>query len=92
MPKSRFTRLAAMPLAGALAFTTAACDSEPETVNLEADVDESSTGEFVVEPEDPNAVPVDLPETEMTNAPPEEQTDPEDMSTEPTEGMNTAAE
>ncbi|MFC3100135.1 hypothetical protein [Altererythrobacter lauratis] len=45
----------------------AACQNEPvETV---ADVEDQSGGEIITTPVDPNAVPVDLPQTPMTNVP-----------------------
>jgi len=47
----------------------AACSNEPEPVAYEADVDDLSGGEIITVPEDTDAVPVNLPETEMTNVP-----------------------
>lgn len=45
----------------------AACQNEPvETV---ADVEDQSGGEIITTPVDPNEVPVDVPETPMTNVP-----------------------
>ncbi|MFC3098826.1 hypothetical protein [Alteraurantiacibacter palmitatis] len=57
-----------LALAPALALLSlAACQNEPvETV---ADVEDQSGGEIVTTPVDPNAVPVNVPETPMTNVP-----------------------
>jgi hypothetical protein len=58
----------AMPLGAALAL--AACGpAEEEERNLEAGADDLSGGEFIVNEEDPNAVPVDTPEVPMTPVP-----------------------
>jgi hypothetical protein len=51
-----------LPAIGALAL--AACASEE--ASYEADATDESGGELIVTDEDPDAVPVDVPETEMT--------------------------
>ena len=80
MLKTELAKKSARVLVPALAaLSLAACGggetAEPE---LEADVEDISGGELMVEPADPDAVPVDLPETEMTNVPPAEATQPVD--------------
>lgn len=57
-------RLALVPLA---ALALAAC--QEEQVDLEPAAEDQSGGELIMEPVDPDAVPVDLPETPMTNVP-----------------------
>ena len=47
----------------------AACAQEPEKKTYEADVEDVGGGELIVTQEDPDAVPVDLPETPMTPVP-----------------------
>lgn len=68
----------AVSLTAALAL--AAC-GEAEETTYEVDATDESGGELIVTEEDPEAVEVDLPETEMTNVPPEEMAD-EDMGEE----------
>ena len=63
--------------AGALFYATAAlalpaCGETEEETTYEADAVDLSGGELQVADPDPDAVPVDLPETEMTNAPPQD--------------------
>lgn len=58
----------ALPLGAALAL--AACGQEQETT-YEADATDLGGGELIVTEEDPDAVPVDTPDTPMTNAPEE---------------------
>lgn len=53
----------------ALALALAACAEEEPT--YEADAEDLSGGELQVADPDAEGVPVDLPETEMTNVPPE---------------------
>lgn len=60
--------IALLPVAVLLSL--AACQQEP--VNLEPDVEDQSGGELIAEPVDPDAVPVDVPETPMVNVPAEE--------------------
>jgi hypothetical protein len=60
-------RLALVPLA---ALALAACQEEP--VDLEPAAEDQSGGELIMEPVDPNAVPVEVPETPMTNVPVED--------------------
>ncbi len=59
---------AALPLLAALAL--GACAKEEPT--YEADVTDESGGEMVVSDVDPDAVPVDTPDTEMTPVAPSE--------------------
>lgn len=68
----------AVSLTAALALS--AC-GEAEETTYEVDATDESGGELIVTEEDPEAVEVDLPETEMTNVPPEEMAD-EDMGEE----------
>ena len=56
----------ALPMLGL--FALVACGQPAETT-YETDVVDESGGELIVTQPDPNAVPVDLPETEMTNVP-----------------------
>lgn len=59
----------AMPLGAALAL--AACGAEPEEKSYEVDATDVAGGELQVTETDPGAVPVEVPETEMTNVPPD---------------------
>ena len=66
----------ALALLPALALLSlAACQNEP--VDLEPAVEDQSGGEIIAEPVDPNAVPVDVPETPMVNVPAEGEAAPE---------------
>ena len=67
-PDTRARRI--LPLGAALAL--AACGGEAQEPTYEADAEDMSGGELIVTEEDPEAVPVDLPETEMTNVPDKE--------------------
>ncbi|MCB2089280.1 MAG: hypothetical protein H6918_00345 [Sphingomonadaceae bacterium] len=69
MSAFRKTALVALPLAGALALT--ACSQQAEEPTYEADATDESGGELIVSDVDPAAVPVDVPETEMTPVAPE---------------------
>ena len=60
---------AAITLTAALCL--AAC-GEPEETTYEVDAVDQSGGELIVTDEDPDAVPVDTPDTAMTPAPTEE--------------------
>ena len=62
----------ALALAPALALALAACGGQEEERNYEVDAEDLSGGELQVREIDPNEVPVDLPEAEMTNVPPEQ--------------------
>ena len=64
------TRLALLPLAAA--FALGACGGASEEAAYETDMEDQSGGELVVTQEDPDAVPVDLAETEMTPVPVEQ--------------------
>lgn len=73
----RFHTLAkiTLPRAAALgaALALAACGSaEEEEVTYEAAVEDLSGGELIVVDPEEEGVPVTLPETPMTNVPPEE--------------------
>jgi len=63
---------AALALLPALALALGACAAEEEERNYEVDAEDLSGGELQVREVDPNEVPVDVPEVEMTNVPPEE--------------------
>ncbi|MEL7729671.1 hypothetical protein AAG612_09050 [Citromicrobium bathyomarinum] len=54
------------------ALSLAACNAESEDTTYEVDATDESGGELIVADEEANSVPVDVPETEMTNVPPEE--------------------
>lgn len=60
---------ALLPVSAALMLSLAAC-GEAEETTIEPDVEDVSGGELIVTEPTP-AVPVDLPETPMTNVPPE---------------------
>ncbi len=62
-------RGARLTLAVGAALAVAACNQAQEEKAYEADVVDESGGELIVTQPDPDAVPVDLPETEMTNVP-----------------------
>ena len=64
------TALIALPLAAMLGL--AACSQADEDKTYEADAVDQSGGELIVTDEDPDAVPVDTPDTAMTPAPTEE--------------------
>ena len=60
--------MALLPAIGALAL--AGCGSAEDTEpTYETDVEDLSGGELIVSEEDPDAVPVDTPDTEMTPVP-----------------------
>ena len=63
------TAALALPLAAMLGL--AAC-SQADEKTYEADAVDQSGGELIVNDEDPNAVPVDTPDTAMTPVPTEE--------------------
>lgn len=64
---------AAGALVGAVAaLTLAACDQAEEETSYEVDAVDLSGGELQVSDPEPEAVPVTVPQTEMTNAPPPE--------------------
>ncbi|WP_394730495.1 hypothetical protein [Altererythrobacter sp. GH1-8] len=60
-----------LTLALVASFAVAACNQAQEK-SYEADVEDVSGGELIVSEPDPDAVDVDLPETEMTNVPADE--------------------
>lgn len=80
-------RLAAAALSLTAALSLAACNGETEGKTYEVDAADESGGELIVADEDAEGVPVDVPETEMTNVPPEEMEDgtAEDTETTPDE-------
>lgn len=63
---------AAVLITAAAAFTLAACGQAEEESSYEVDAEDLGGGELQVADPDPDAVPVTLPRTEMTNAPPQE--------------------
>ena len=63
-------RLAALP-AVALLLALAACAPEAEEKTYEVGAEDVGGGELQVADPDPDAVPVELPETPMTNVPAE---------------------
>ncbi len=67
-PNANLASKALLPLGAALAFTLAACSAEEEPT-YETDVEDVSGGELIVTEDDPEAVDVDLPDTEMTPVP-----------------------
>ncbi len=65
------SRLVAATLPLAAAFALAACGAEPEETAYEVDATDEGGGELIVTQPDPDAVPVDTPDTPMTNVPEE---------------------
>ncbi len=63
------TAVLALPLAAVLGL--AACTQSDEDKTYEADAVDQGGGDLIVTEEDPDAVPVELPDTAMTNAPTE---------------------
>lgn len=61
-----------LTLALVATLAVAACNQADERKSYEADVEDQSGGELIVSEPDPDAVEVDLPETEMTNVPADE--------------------
>ena len=66
------SKSAAALFAAAAAFTLSACGQAEEESRYEADAEDLSGGDLQVADPDPDAVPVTVPKTEMTNAPPQE--------------------
>ena len=64
-----FASKALLPFSAALLLSLAAC-GEAEETTIEPDVEDVSGGELIVTEQTP-AVPVDVPETEMTPVAPE---------------------
>lgn len=62
-------KLTVTRIAPALAALALAACGEPEEPSYEADATDMSGGELIVSDEDPAAVPVDTPDTEMTMTP-----------------------
>ena len=58
-------------LSCAAALSLAACGQDDSDATYEAGVEDQSGGELIVSTPDPNAVPVTLPDTPMTNVPAE---------------------
>lgn len=56
-------------MALAAAGLLAACGAEPEEKSYEVDATDQSGGELIVSDVDPEAVPVDTPDTEMVSVP-----------------------
>ena len=65
----RFATIA-LPLAAALSL--GACAEAEEEKTYETDVVDESGGELIVSDADTEGVPVDTPDTPMTNVPPED--------------------
>lgn len=63
------SRAAGALLCAAAALALAACDQAKDETTYEADAEDLGGGELQVADPDPDAVPVDVPETEMTNVP-----------------------
>lgn len=78
--KFAITAKLAVPALATLAL--AACGA-PEETTYEADATDESGGELIVNEADSKAVPVDIPETEMTPVMPEEGAAEGDMAEEP---------
>lgn len=71
----RMTTMGALLTLGS-ATLLAACGA-PEEKTYEADATDESGGELIVSDVDPEAVPVDTPDTEMVNVPEEDGTEGE---------------
>jgi hypothetical protein len=56
-------------LAMVAALAVAACNQAQEEKSYEAAVEDKSGGELIVREVDPDEVPVDIPDVEMTNVP-----------------------
>lgn len=67
----RKTMMGALLALGGAAMLTAC--GEPEEKSYEVDATDESGGELIVSEVDPEAVPVDTPDTEMRNVAPEEE-------------------
>lgn len=66
---------ALLPLSAAFALSLSACgQAGEEKETYKAGVEDVGGGELIVSEPDPNAVPVDLPETPMTPVPPGSET------------------
>ena len=65
-----------LALAAAAPLMLAACSDDAEETTYEAGATDVSGGELIVREADEDAVEVDLPETEMTNVPPGETSEP----------------
>lgn len=70
MKMIRLAATATLPIAAAMALSACGSSEEPE---YEADATTQDGSELIVNDVDPNAAPVDLPETEMTMSPDEPQ-------------------
>lgn len=68
----RKTTMSALLALGGAVLLTACAEQEEKT--YEVDATDESGGELIVSDVDPEAVPVDTPDTEMTNVIPEEDT------------------
>ena len=80
----QITRTARLLTPLAAVMLLAACGgAEEEDVAYEADVEDLSGGELIVTDAEDPAIPVDLPETEMTNVPLDAEGNPVEGTTEP---------
>ncbi len=68
MKLTQITRVI-LPMGAALALSACGGAADEETTTYETDTVDQSGGELEVVQPDPDAVPVELPETEMTNVP-----------------------
>lgn len=66
------SRAAGVLFCATAALALVACGETEEETTYEVDAEDLSGGELQVADPDPDAVAVDVPETEMTNAPPQE--------------------
>ena len=67
----RKTTMGALLALGGAVLLTACAEQEEKT--YEVDATDESGGELIVSDVDPEAVPVDTPDTEMRNVPPSEE-------------------
>lgn len=71
MTRARITAKALLPLSTAFVLSLSGCNQGAEEKEThEAGVEDVGGGELIVSEPDPNAPPVDLPETPMTPVPP----------------------
>lgn len=70
MTCSRINAKALLPLSAAFILSLSACSqAEEENETYVAGVEDAGGGDLIVSEPDPNAVPVDVPETPMTPVP-----------------------
>lgn len=66
------SRAASALLCATVALTLAACGQAEEETTYEVEAEDLSGGELQVADPAPEAVPATIPQTQMTNAPPQE--------------------